>query len=883
MLTACSRIKVDLEVPVSSGGGCALFGRVGNMGCGRSAPVDPESEEKYKVDDTEEENTASSSKTPEQSGKAREFLESRETKETNAELKGDQDKLPPKSRKVIQASSPTKPDEQIPSKEAAPKKSTNLAKEVTFVPEDPKPEEPPYERVPPPNVVGESTTKSSLLHMHMRMKNYKTEATIRLIEFDKFKKQREIPRFPDCQDITEVFDAETHNYIDTITVFISHSWISGWDGKGPDGTVLSSDHNRNWRGKPHPDNKKNDKFKLICEGVESIWMSMAPTFSKCYLWIDFSCINQDLDPAGELQFLDLLVRVCDFMVTPVVDYKHNEWKVEKSFHNWFEAYKAVAFRGSRYSYLSRAWCRVEMLFASTIPFADHEGDVRTQKFKGALKESASKGIRSHFVYGTKENAEGSSGRVLPPLAHSYLSEYSPLSGYLSVASDKDKIEALMMEIRPYLKEDVAGLEILDSDSEDEKDKDRGGVRDPSSQAKDEDKASADSERRLQRRLEKEEYLKKSGKYSGNGRFQYGDGNSFEGKFKDGKRHGPGKFVYANGDAYDGEYKDDCRERQGVMTFGTNQYSGQWKNNMRDGQGTLTTVHPPSKFTGEFKEDFKVHGVETFEGGGTYEGAYYDDLKSGLGSFTFGNGDSYNGEWVEDQMHGVGRYEYSSGSSYEGFFVKGKMHGRGRYVSKDGVYEGMFENDVKNGKGKYVWPNGETYEGDYMDNVRHGDGVYTYKNGDVYKGNWTADKQTGQGTQIGHGGELTYSGAFVDGMFEGHGVLDMKGRRYEGAFVANTMHGNGTLKYQNGNIYVGSFEKGLRSGQGHLIYAKGDEYLGPWKDDKMEGIGKFTFKNGDVYEGQFKEGKRHGRGTKTLAATGEKKEGLWADDKFHSPG
>jgi hypothetical protein len=30
---------------------------------------------------------------------------------------------------------------------------------------------------------------------------------------------------------------------------------------------------------------------------------------QCYLWVDFSCIDQDDNPAGELQALDRIVQV----------------------------------------------------------------------------------------------------------------------------------------------------------------------------------------------------------------------------------------------------------------------------------------------------------------------------------------------------------------------------------------------------------------------------------------------------------------------------------------------------------------------------------------------------------------------------------------------
>ena len=44
-------------------------------------------------------------------------------------------------------------------------------------------------------------------------------------------------------------------------------------------------------------------------------------------------------------------------------------------------------------------------------------------------------------------------------------------------------------------------------------------------------------------------------------------------------------------------------------------------------------------------------------GGTYEGEYENDIKSGKGKYTYGNGDIYDGEWKNGKKHGVGTYKY----------------------------------------------------------------------------------------------------------------------------------------------------------------------------------------------------------------------------------
>ena len=42
------------------------------------------------------------------------------------------------------------------------------------------------------------------------------------------------------------------------------------------------------------------------------------------------------------------------------------------------------------------------------------------------------------------------------------------------------------------------------------------------------------------------------------------------------------------------------------------------------------------------------------------------------------------------------------------------------------------------------------------------------------------------------------------------------------------HGNGTLKFPNGNEYVGDFKRNMIAGHGIMTYRNGDCYEGEWK-------------------------------------------------------
>lgn len=72
--------------------------------------------------------------------------------------------------------------------------------------------------------------------------------------------------------------------------------------------------------------------------------------------------------------------------------------------------------------------------------------------------------------------------------------------------------------------------------------------------------------------------------------------------------------------------------------------------------------------------------------------------------------------------------------------------------------------------------------------------------------------------VGHGKLLLgdggyYEGAFAYGEIEGHGyrVFALSGATYSGQFHRGEMHGQGILRYPNGEQYEGSWAKGRKEG------------------------------------------------------------------------
>ena len=55
------------------------------------------------------------------------------------------------------------------------------------------------------------------------------------------------------------------------------------------------------------------KFKLCVDGIKYVKNSMAPGMKHCYIWLDFGCIDQNGNPAGELKMLDKIVQISDII------------------------------------------------------------------------------------------------------------------------------------------------------------------------------------------------------------------------------------------------------------------------------------------------------------------------------------------------------------------------------------------------------------------------------------------------------------------------------------------------------------------------------------------------------------------------------------------
>ena len=140
-------------------------------------------------------------------------------------------------------------------------------------------------------------------------------------------------------------------------------------------------------------------YNTIKIGIRKTKQNLAPKMKNCYIWLDFGCMDQDGNPAGELKQLDMIMKISDCIFTPVVDHDWNQWNLGNYYYDIYKDYKAKLWSEGEFAYVNRGWCRVEMFYAANIPLFESKVE-RKEKFSGGLLHHLNNNRRAHLLYGT---------------------------------------------------------------------------------------------------------------------------------------------------------------------------------------------------------------------------------------------------------------------------------------------------------------------------------------------------------------------------------------------------------------------------------------------------------------------------------------------------
>ena len=134
---------------------------------------------------------------------------------------------------------------------------------------------------------------------------------------------------------------------------------------------------------------------------------------------------------------------------------------------------------------------------------------------------------------------------------------------------------------------------------------------------------------------------------------------------------------------------------------------------------------------------------TMADGSKYVGVLQDGQRCGEGESWDKKG-HYKGTWINNVKCGLGIFTYTTGCVYEGAFANDQPNGLGKMTLRDGkVFEGEFVNGVLQGQPRTLMFPSACYHGDVLNNMPHGKGRMEYNNGSVLEGESRRDRRPGK--------------------------------------------------------------------------------------------------------------------------------------------
>ncbi len=156
----------------------------------------------------------------------------------------------------------------------------------------------------------------------------------------------------------------------------------------------------------------------------------------------------------------------------------------------------------------------------------------------------------------------------------------------------------------------------------------------------------------------------------------------------------------------------------------------------------------------------------------------------------------------------------------------------------------------------------------------------------YVGAIKDNKPNGLGVAIySSGNALRYAGYFVDGKFDGKGVLQMEsGNFLSGTWKNGLLNGKGVDLMSTGDLYVGDFVSGKRNGNGILLYADKSILEGQFKDDDFNGRCIYIDSaSTTISDNIYVNGKKNGSGYQYELDSKTLFEGNWSDGNWTGSG
>jgi hypothetical protein len=256
-------------------------------------------------------------------------------------------------------------------------------------------------------------------------------------------------------------------------------------------------------------------------------------------------------------------------------------------------------------------------------------------------------------------------------------------------------------------------------------------------------------------------------------------------------------------------KGDCKNGQGTLTkSGEWSYIGNFKNGKYDGAGVYTAYKDGNIsyiFTGSFSNDLYSKGkLDHKTKFYVFEGDFKDDKP-------------FKGTFTKDGITLRGTFSFDDNNKMHFISDDGKINTDVfDYITKQSCIEG----DCENGNGRYLGPLGD-YNGDFVNGRFEGEGLLST--------NLSENEQVVENIELTknfHDHKFTYTGTFKNGQLFGKGkIIFSDGSTYFGNFQENQIRGKGTFKFKNGSSYEGIFN----------TIPKGDDYKSTYSYETEDGL------------------------------------------------
>ena len=149
------------------------------------------------------------------------------------------------------------------------------------------------------------------------------------------------------------------------------------------------------------------------------------------------------------------------------------------------------------------------------------------------------------------------------------------------------------------------------------------------------------------------------------------------------------FNYPDGSTYQGTWKDGKEHGYGICKEDNFTYEGEWKNGLPHGKGVLTDEEDGSTFEGDFFEGISADGIMELDDGDMYGGGFNEKGElHGTGILIGEDGSRMLGTFENNEMHGI--FEITDEEGYYGLgeYKHDKRHGLWREKYHDGSEWGV---------------------------------------------------------------------------------------------------------------------------------------------------------------------------------------------------